>query len=285
MNYRHGYHAGNFCDVFKHAMLARILEHLCGKDTAFRVIDTHAGAGAHDLSGEAASRTREWEAGIGRLAVADLPAPVAVLLESYVAQVRKALAARPPIYPGSPELALAFSRPQDRFVFCEKHPDEARLLKRHAGRDSRVTVVESDGWRALETQVPPRERRGLVLIDPPFEDPREFSFIVEGLREAHRRWATGVYAIWYPIKARRAVEAFARKLVALRIPRILRAELGLYRVERIDRLNGCGMIVVNPPWKLEQEWRLIGPTLASILAVEGPGTATLEWLAGEEKHA
>lgn len=281
MNYRHGYHAGNFADVFKHAMQALILEHLKAKDTAFRIIDTHSGAGAHDLSSEAAMKTGEWAGGIGRLVDATLTPAVEGLLQPYLSIVRACLAAERPIYPGSPGLALALSRSQDRFVFCEKHPEEARLLRRYSGRDSRAQVLEMDGWEALLREVPPRERRGLVLIDPPFEDPREFATLVEGLRTAHRRWATGIFAIWYPIKGRREVDSFARKIAALGIPKILRAEVSLYRVERIDRLNGCGMIVVNPPWKLAEEWSLVGPALAEALSVEGSGTATLEWLAGE----
>ncbi len=281
MNYRHGYHAGNFADVFKHAMLSLILGHLKAKEAAFRVIDTHAGAGAHDLSSEAAVKTGEWAGGIGRLADATLPPAVETLLRPYLSIVRDCLAADRPLYPGSPGLTLALARPQDRFVFCEKHPDEARLLRRHSGRDPRATVLEMDGWDALSREVPPRERRGLVLIDPTFEDPREFATIVEGLKTAHRRWATGVFAIWYPIKGRREVDSFARKIAALGIPKILRAEVSLYRIERIDRLNGCGMIVVNPPWKLADEWEVVGPALADVLAVEGSGAATLEWLAGE----
>lgn len=281
MNYRHGFHAGNFADVFKHALLALILGHLKKKDGAFRVLDTHAGAGAHDIGAEAAARTGEWETGIGRLEQARLPPPVADLLAPYLDLVSETFATRPMIYPGSPLLAMKIARPQDRFVFCEKHPEEAKRLQMLTRRDRRVTVLPSDGWSALSTHVPPPERRGLVLIDPPFEDPREFQAIVDGLSLAHRRWATGIFVIWYPIKARRPVEAFIRKVAALEIPKILRTEIGLFPVERIDRLNGCGLLVVNPPWKLDEEWSLIGPCLADLLAIEGQGWCRTEWLSPE----
>ncbi|MFN8830646.1 MAG: 23S rRNA (adenine(2030)-N(6))-methyltransferase RlmJ [Labrys sp. (in: a-proteobacteria)] len=282
MNYRHGFHAGNFADVFKHALLARVLVHLKKKDAAFRVLDTHAGAGAHDIGADAAARTLEWEGGIGRLAQARLPQPVADLLAPYLGLVQATFDSRPTIYPGSPLLAMKLSRPQDRLVFCEKHPDEARRLQALTRRDQRVTVLPSDGWSALSTQLPPTERRGVVLIDPPFEDPREFQTIVDGLKTAHRRWATGIFVIWYPIKARRPIEAFIRKIVGLDIPKILRTEIGLYPVERIDRLNGCGLLIVNPPWQLDSEWSLIGPCLADLMAVEGSGWCRTDWISPEE---
>ena len=170
MNYRHAFHAGNFSDVLKHIILTRILVHLQAKDTPFHMVDSHAGTGLTDLSGPRASRTGEWLEGIGRLLEADLPPAVAALLEPYLAITRTMVEATPPLYPGSPWLALALARPQDRFTFCELHPEDADALHRNLFGDSRVTVIEGDGYEVVANKMPPREKRGVVLIDPPFEE-------------------------------------------------------------------------------------------------------------------
>jgi 23S rRNA (adenine2030-N6)-methyltransferase len=214
MNYRHAYHAGNFADVVKHAVLCRVLTHLREKPAAFRIIDTHAGAGRYDLAGPEAGKTLEWRDGIGRLMGATLPPPVGALLTPYL----DAVAALNPDgrlarYPGSPVLAQALLRRQDRLIACELEPRAAAALERELAGDNRAKAIAIDGWTALTAYVPPTERRGVVLIDPPFEQPDEFARLGQGLAAAHRKWPTGIYLLWYPIKDPAEVQRFTRGLV------------------------------------------------------------------------
>jgi 23S rRNA (adenine2030-N6)-methyltransferase len=281
MNYRHAFHAGNFAEVVKHAVLARVIAHLREKQTPFRVIDTHAGAGLTRLTGPEASRTREWRQGIGRVIGAALPSNARVLLAPYL----EAIAKFNPnggltMYPGSPLLSLAWLREQDRLVACELVPAVATRLKRSLDRDRRAKVVNIDGWTALEAYVPPKERRGLVLIDPPFEAPGEFARLAEHLVRAHRKWATGIYLVWYPIKDLAETERFARLIARQGVPKILRAEI---RVAAADNksLTGSGLLVVNPPWKLETELQVLLSALAQVLRRDDTGSTQLDWLAKE----
>ena len=288
MNYRHAFHAGSFADVLKHAALCRILVYLRDKPTAFRVIDTHAGAGLYDLGGPEAARSGEWRDGIARVIDATLPPAVADLVAPYLDAVR---ATNPPgslrNYPGSPFLIRALLRQQDRLTACELEPRAATALRRGLRADARVKTLEIDGWTALSAYVPPPERRGLVLVDPPFEGEGEFFRLANGLGEAHGKWATGIYALWYPIKGRPEPDAFAKRIRRLGITKILRAELVVSPLSDPSRLNGCGLILVNPPWTLEAELALLLPALAGLLRREGkgsrPGAWRLDWLAGEGK--
>jgi 23S rRNA (adenine2030-N6)-methyltransferase len=286
VNYRHAFHAGNFADVFKHAVLCRILMHLRAKPAAFRVIDTHAGAGLYDLAGAEASRSGEWRDGIARLMAAELAAPVAALLAPYL-EVVNALNERGRLtaYPGSPALARAWLRPQDRLIACEVEPKAAAALRQNLRGDARIKTLEIDGWTALSAYVPPMERRGLVLVDPPFEEASDFPHLAHGLAAAHRKWATGIYALWYPIKGVSERDALAKSLRRLGIAKILRAEMIVAPLSNPERLNGCGMILVNPPWTLESELAVLLPALAGILARDGKGTFRLDWLAGEQASA
>jgi 23S rRNA (adenine2030-N6)-methyltransferase len=282
MNYRHAFHAGNFADVIKHAVLARIITHLKEKPAAFRVIDTHAGAGLYDLCGPEASRTGEWREGIGRLLAAQLSPGVRALLAPYL----DAVAALNPggdmkLYPGSPALAQSLLRDQDRLVACEWEPNAARALATFVHGDARAKAVEIDGYTALNAYVPPKERRGLVLIDPPYEQPDEFERLAQALAAAYRKWPTGIYALWYPIKNLRETAAFARRIAASGIARVLRAELTLARADS-QRLGGSGLIMVNPPWRLEEELSVLMPALAQALGVTPAGAARLDWLAHEK---
>jgi len=278
MNYRHAFHAGNFADVVKHAVLARIVAYLKEKPAAFRVIDTHAGAGLYDLSGPEASRTGEWREGIGRLAGADLAPAVRDLLAPYLdAVVSLNRGAALQVYPGSPALVRSWLRRQDRLVVCEREPAAARALGDHMGADSRIRTVAIDGYTALNAYVPPPERRGLVLIDPPFEATDEFDRLGAALSGAHRKWPTGVYMLWYPIKNVRETASFARRLAGLAIARILRVELSL-AARGDDRLRGSGLIVVNPPWTLHDELGVLLPALAQILGGTPAGATRLDWL-------
>jgi len=283
VNYRHAFHAGSFADVFKHAVLCRILHYLREKPAAFRVIDTHAGAGLYDLTGPEAKRGGEWHDGIERLLAAKLPAPAAALLSPYL-EVIGALnePGRLKLYPGSPAIARAWLRPQDRLIACELEPTAATALAGHMRGDSRIKTLEIDGWTALSAYVPPPERRGLVLVDPPFEDDGDFHRLSHAFAGSHRKWATGIYALWYPIKGRGDPDALAKRLSRLGIPKILRAELIVSPVSDPSRLNGSGLILVNPPWTLETELSTLLPVLAGLLGRNGKGGFALDWLVGEK---
>jgi 23S rRNA (adenine2030-N6)-methyltransferase len=284
MNYRHAFHAGNFADVVKHATLARIVAYLKEKPGAFRVIDTHAGAGLYDLAGPEATRTDEWREGIGRLAAARLSPAAGDLLAPYLDAVMAFNPSDPlKVYPGSPVLAQHWMRPQDRLVACEREPATARTLALRLRGDRRSKAVAIDGYMALNAYVPPKERRGVVLVDPPFEEPDEFERLVQALIGAYRKWPAGIYALWYPIKDTRQTEAFARGLLRPGLARMLRAELTLPGRDD-ERLRGCGLILVNPPWRLESELVVMLPALAEVLAGEPEsGAATrIGWLAGEK---
>ena len=295
MNYRHAFHAGNFADVVKHATLVRILVHLCGKPAPFRVIDTHAGGGRYDLFGPEAMRGAEWRDGIGRVYGAPLDPAVQPLLAPYLAIVTACNPTdRLGVYPGSPAIVRSFLRAQDRLVACELEPGAAAVLKHNFGHDRRIKMLALDGWTALNAGVPPKERRGLVLIDPPYEDAGDFPGLVRHLQAAHRKWASGIYLLWYPIKQRQRHEALLRELRRSGIANILSAELSvapaqvsgqkpaLGSSEDPGRLAGCGLVVVNPPWTLERELELMLPPLAAILSgAGGGGEAHVMWLAGE----
>ncbi|MCW5688512.1 MAG: 23S rRNA (adenine(2030)-N(6))-methyltransferase RlmJ [Pseudolabrys sp.] len=291
MNYRHAFHAGNVADVFKHAVLCRILSYLTEKPAAFRVIDTHAGGGLYDLTTSEAQRGGEWQAGIGRLVAAaaagELPDRAKALLEPYL-DVVGALNERGTVklYPGSPALVRAFLRANDRLIACEVEPKAAGQLERHLRHDGRIKVIATDGWSAMTAYVPPPERRGLVLVDPPFEEDADFHRLSHTLGLAHRKWATGIYALWYPIKGRGEADALAKRVRKLGVAKVLRAELLVSKLKDQSRLNGSGLVVVNPPWTLESELQALLPPLAQLLEREpGEGSMRVDWLAGEAAPA
>ena len=289
MNYRHAYHAGNFADVVKHAVLALLVERLKTKDSAFCVLDTHAGIGRYDLRSGPAQKTGEFRSGILRLLERDsrsLPAE----LKPYLGAVRalnggaqfSAGALR--WYPGSPRLVRSLMRRQDKLTLLELHPEDAASLTELFARDRQVTVRQADGYIGLKALLPPPERRGLVLIDPPFEKRDEFERLAKGLRQAYRRWATGQYLLWYPIKDRPPVEAFHAALKAASIPRILVIEFLLRPADDAERLNGCGLLLVTPPWKADEVLSALLPALAGILT-DGEGSTRVEWLVPEPATA
>jgi len=280
MNYRHAFHAGSFADVHKHSILVRVLLHLSVKPGGFRVIDTHAGAGRYDLHGSEASRSGEWHQGIERVWRARQNGAVHELLQPYLAVV----AALNPDgvlrnYPGSPLIVQSLLRAQDRLIACELEPGSAAALAAALRGDRRAKAVTIDGWTAAAAYVPPRERRGLVLIDPPFEDAADFAHLTNALSVAHRKWPTGIYLLWYPIKDRKAPDALARRLRRLSVPNILRSELTLGPPLAEGALAGSGLIVVNPPFTLEHDLRAIMPTLCPILSSGAVGST--DWLAPE----
>jgi 23S rRNA (adenine2030-N6)-methyltransferase len=268
MNYRHIFHAGNICDIVKHAVLTLVLAHLRAKDKSFAVLDTHAGTGLYDLADPRALKTNEAAGGIkSLLTAAPLPklAPYYAILGKLNPLWRGAGAEGLRVYPGSPLLAFHMLRPQDRLVACELHPEDAEALRLAAPADKRMQIHRRDGYEALGAFLPPREKRGLVLIDPPYEQPDEFNAIVARVTAAWRRWPTGIYMIWYPIKERPAIWKFHEALAASGIKKILAAEF-IYAPEiRADRLNGSGLILINPPWQLDVELNDLFPALHNAL--------------------
>lgn len=273
MNYQHAFHAGNFADVFKHAVLARILVHLREKPQAFRVLDTHAGAGIYNLEGARASRTGEWRDGIARVLEKPPAGAAAELLAPYLAAIsslNSGGALRR--YPGSPQVALSLMREQDRLTACELEPRASTALANHLRKDRRAKAVEIDGWQALNAYLPPPERRGLVVVDPPYEDRDEFERLEKGLALGQRKWPTGTYLFWYPIKGA-GPAAFLRRLHKLSIPKVLRTELHVSAATS-GRFTASGLIIVNPPWRLADELRVLLPALHMILS-QGRGSRTV----------
>jgi 23S rRNA (adenine2030-N6)-methyltransferase len=266
MNYRHEFHAGNFADVFKHIFLTRILLHLLKKPAPFRYIDTHAGSGSYDLFGPQAGKTAEWHAG--------------PYLHLAAAAVR-----RPPDtacpYPGSPAIAAALLRPQDRMICCELNPAVTMELQADFARDRRAKIIEIDGFMGLNAFIPPKERRGLVLIDPPYEIADDLERSLEALEAAWRKWNTGIFMLWYPVKDQRNVNARLREFGASSIKRVLRLELQIADPAPIGPLVANGLLIVNPPFQLLDEARAILPFLAEVMADKESGNTKIEWLAGE----
>lgn len=283
MNYQHAFHAGNFADVLKHAILARILVYVARKEAAFRFIDTHAGAGRFDLTSAEAKRSPEWRDGIARVLTAQPPAPVAEFLRPYLEAVGPHDAeGRPLSYPGSPAIAQILMRAQDRIALCEANPDEREALIAALGRDRRLSIVSTDGYVALNAYLPPKERRGVILIDPPFEAPGEAGDIVHALERALRKWPTGAYVAWRPIRDARDDARFLNAVAALGAPNILRLELdigpGPIRAHGQEPLTRAGLLVVNPPHPLVGEARTLLPWLAQTLGRGEGGKQLCDWV-------
>lgn len=283
MNYRHIYHAGNFADVLKHAVLARLIVYLQQKDKAFRVIDTHAGIGLYDLSSTEAQKTGEWLDGIGRLISAELPDDVAPLLAPYLDAVR---ALNPEggvkLYPGSPKLTRMLLREQDRLSAVELHPADCETLRDLFAGDYHVRVTELDGWLSLGAHMPPKEKRGIVLVDPPFEIEGEYERLVDGLVKAYRRFPGGTYCLWYPLKKGAPIKDFHEALKATEIPKMLCTELSVRSDRETTGLSGTGLIIVNPPYTLHDELKKILPILKALLAQDRFASTRNIWLRGEE---
>jgi 23S rRNA (adenine2030-N6)-methyltransferase len=268
MNYQHAFHAGNFADVHKHVVLTRILHHLRQKPAAFRMIETHAGAGSYDLFGPEASRAQEWRSGIGR---------IFAVIRTTAAQNGDGELRN---YPGSPLIALSLMRRQDRLIACEREPRAAASLKTALKGEPRAKILTIDGWMALNANVPPKERRGVVVVDPPYEEKADFMRLSAAFAAAHRKWPTGIYLLWYPIKERDPPDALARRLRKLDVAKILRCEIMLDAPRADIGLVGSGLIVVNPPHVLRHELQMLLPALGNLLLPDA--TWRLDWLAGEQ---
>lgn len=289
MNYRHHFHAGNFADVVKHALLVQLIRALQKKGKGFLYLDTHAGRGAYDLAtaaqGDSLARKPEWPEGIGRLWQADdLPENLA----EYVTLVREFdrnhgnSGDQPCHYPGSPWLARWLARPQDRIALCEKQPAECAALRDAFQLSPRTTVQEMDGYVALRAMLPPPERRALVLIDPPFEAQDEFAQVGMALAEGLRRLSSGVFAVWYPLTERARVDAFFAEVFALKPPPTLTAELTITGDHALLKMKGCGLLVINPPWQFASVATAILDSLVERLAQEPGGYAHVSWLVPEK---
>jgi 23S rRNA (adenine2030-N6)-methyltransferase len=276
MNYRHAFHAGNFADVMKHALLVRMLLYLQRKETPLRVVDTHAGIGLYDLAGDRSRRTGEWVDGIGRLEAPFAP-DVEEVLEPY-RRVVGAIRARhgAETYPGSPAILRELLRRQDRGVLVELHPEDGAILTERYNAVANLKVLHLDGWTALHALIPPKEKRGLVLIDPPYEEQEELSRLGSELLAALRKWPGGVYVGWYPVKDPRPIDAWYRRL-RQEMPRPgLRLELLVDDPRDPDRLNGSGLVVINPPWTLRADAERLLPALAERLSRQGYGAYRCE---------
>jgi 23S rRNA (adenine2030-N6)-methyltransferase len=282
MNYRHAFHAGGFADVIKHIVLVRILTYLQEKPAAFRVIDTHAGAGVYDLTSDEAHRGGEWLTGIARLLQARFSETVLPLVKPYLDIVRAFNPQRDlQAYPGSPLIARGLLRPQDRLTACEVEPKARKRLIDALRRDTQARVVDLDGWMALPAFVPPNERRGLVLIDPPYEQKDEFERMAEGFAQAFAKWPTGSYLLWYPVKSRRATDNLARQVAeaagaGAQPAKCLRLEFSVAPQVAEAGLISAGLLIVNPPWKLLGELKAILPELEKPLGQGGAGRFRLE---------
>lgn len=278
MNYRHAYHAGNHADVLKHLTLSRIFALLAKKEAPFAYLDSHAGIGLYDLSADQASRTGEYLQGIARLwQAADVPP----LCDDYLRVVRELNPdGQLRYYPGSPELARQLSREQDRLHCNEKHPEDGQLLKENMHFDRRVAVHLGEGWHVTRALLPTREKRVVLLIDPPFEQADELERCVVALNEAIGRMRQAIVAIWYPIKDARQLRRFYTQLAGSSAPKLLRAELRVHPADDASRLSGSGVVIANPPWGLEEQLRELLPWLAQHLA-QSQGSFQLDWLIEE----
>ena len=279
MNYRHAFHAGNFGDVLKHVVLVALLERLTGKDKPLFFLDTHAGRGRYDLDSAEARRSGEADAGIRRVAKAAALPPLVGRYLDIVRRCDPGNAERVRYYPGSPRIAAMLLRPGDRAALCELAPVEADRLKAEFARDSRVSVHRRDGYEALKGLLPPVERRGLALVDPPYErQEEEFSVVADALATAQRHWAEGVYAAWYPIKRSTTVDAFHAALRSRGVGKLLAVELSVHPPDSSVGLNGSGLVILNPPWQVDRDLTVALPALHGVLSKDGEGGSRVEWL-------
>jgi len=278
LSYRHSFHAGNHADVVKHIVQSLILNALQQKDKPFVYHDTHSGVGRYDLTHEWSEKTGEYKQGIARIWQQDnVPADIQSYLEAI-----KVLNPNGELryYPGSPRVARAHLRPQDRMVLTELHPSDYPLLEQEFHRDHQVSIYKEDGFQRLKASLPPKERRGLVLIDPPYELAREYRDVVNAIAQSYKRWATGIYAIWYPVVNRCDIEDMIEGLEGLGINKILQIELGVSPDTNERGMTASGMIVINPPWKLESQMQEILPFLKQAIA-PATGHYKVEWIVPE----
>ncbi len=269
MNYRHAFHAGNFADVFKHSILVALIQSLLRKETGFCYLETHAGIGFYDLLSDATQIRQEFKEGIEKVLAQQNPPS---LLQDYLHCVKKINDAHElRYYPGSPYFVREFLRTQDRMILSELHPDDFQTLKKLFRNNQQIAIHQQDGYQNLKAFLPPKERRGLVLIDPAYEKSDELAALPGILSKTLERWETGIYALWYPIKTERRLSYFRRDLKNKIKRPMLSAELCIYSEDVATELNGCGMLIINPPWQFEQQLKIILPWLWKTLSMNGQG--------------
>lgn len=284
VNYRHSFHAGNFADVHKHLTVLAVLEYLLLKPKPILFLDTHAGRGEYDLHGTDAARGNEWQDGIGRLFSGNYKSPI---IQRYVEVIRNAQQGSGTLhtYPGSPLIASHVLRDSDRKIFVEMQGEEClalrKTLRQPQHHQVNTTVTQEDGYQALKAYLPPKERRGLVLIDPPFEVPNEFKQLEQALSQSAERWPDGVYCLWYPIKSGGLVNPFYAAVKRSGLRNLLLAELSVRPNDTPLELNGSGLLIMNPPWQLDTRLREAYNELLPVLAPNGQGHTRVEWLVGE----
>ncbi|EOW9381377.1 23S rRNA (adenine(2030)-N(6))-methyltransferase RlmJ [Vibrio cholerae] len=278
LSYRHSFHAGNHADVLKHIVQSLILNSLQQKEKPFVYHDTHSGVGRYDLTHEWSEKTGEYKQGIARVWQQDnIPAE----LDSYLDAIRQLNQGETlRYYPGSPRVARAHLREQDRMVLTELHPSDYPLLEQEFHRDRQVSIYKEDGFARLKASLPPQERRGLVLIDPPYELAKEYRDVVRAIAQSYKRWATGIYAIWYPVVNRCDIDDMLEGLQGLEIRKILQIELGVAPDTNERGMTASGMIVINPPWTLESQMQTILPFLKQAIAPV-TGHYKVEWVVPE----
>jgi 23S rRNA (adenine2030-N6)-methyltransferase len=277
--YRHLFHAGNFADVFKHALLVQLVLGLAKKDKPFFCLDTHAGIGRYDLAHEWARKNAEYKNGIAKLWPRD-DAPAEV--EPYLDAVRaENPGGKLQFYPGSPRLVRRFMRAHDRLALTELNKKDCATLAGVFAKERQVEVRLMDGYQALKAFLPPRERRGLVFIDSSFDRAQEFKRLAEGFLEGHHKFATGIYALWYPLMDAEAMQGFERRMIATGVRKILQLELAVRNAGVAGSVRGCGMLVVNPPFGFEPAARAITAWLWPLLAENGEGGERVRWVVRE----
>lgn len=279
LSYRHSFHAGNHADVLKHTVQSLIIESLKEKEKAFVYLDTHSGAGRYFLGSDHSQKTEEYVEGIARIWQRD---DIPDELSAYIQAVKTYNHQQQlKYYPGSPLIAKVLLRPQDKLHLSELHPSDYPLLRNEFAKDLRATVVKADGYQQIKSQLPPLCRRGFVLIDPPYELKTDYQDVVAGIKEGHKRFATGVYAIWYPVVLRQQIKRMVKDLQETGIRRILQIELAVKPDSDRYGMTGSGMIVINPPWKLEQQMGNVLPWLHKTLVPQGTGHTLLHWVTPE----
>ncbi|WP_440866590.1 23S rRNA (adenine(2030)-N(6))-methyltransferase RlmJ [Symbiopectobacterium purcellii] len=279
LSYRHSFHAGNHTDVLKHTVQSLIITALKEKEKPFLYLDTHAGAGRYQLSGEHAERTGEYLEGIAKLWQRDdIPEALTPYLNAVKAYNSNGTLR---FYPGSPLIARQLLREQDSIHLTELHPSDFPLLRGEFQRDSRAKVVREDGYQQLKSQLPPASRRGFILIDPPYELKTDYQAVVKGIQESYKRFATGVYALWYPVVLRQQIKRMLKDLEATGIRNILQIELAMLPDSDRYGMTASGMIVINPPWKLHAQMQTLLPWLHGVLAHNGTGHTLIEQVVPE----
>lgn len=278
LSYRHSFHAGNHADVLKHLVLTLILSALKQKEKGFFYLDTHAGTGRYSLMSAEAEKTGEYIEGIARLwDRTDLPEEVAL----YLNEIKKINSGKLRFYTGSPLLAVQQLRAQDRALLTELHPNDFPLLRNEFAKHDNVVTKRENGFQQLKAALPPKEKRGLVLIDPPYELKEDYELVVQAIIEGYKRFATGVYAIWYPVVLRQHTKRIVRGLQATGIRKILQVELAVRPDSDQRGMTASGMIVINPPWQLESQMKKVLPYLTEVLVPEGTGDWTVSWITPE----